>query len=139
MDHQQHAALTQDQIDRVNGLFLGTATDEVHSIYGSIAATFGRVFESAGPATEIRFRVAESLASIDILERRITPLTDSNGRPAGERITFRQVAWFRVDGQMFTAAQMRDANPDDDALLAFVESAQVGDRFPAIVSCERVS
>lgn len=45
---------------------------------------------------------------------------------------------FLVDGAIYTEAQMLDANQDDDELRAWIERAEVGDAFPAIVSCERV-
>jgi len=47
--------------------------------------------------------------------------------------------WFRVDGALFTAAQMREANADDADLLGWLGNAQVGDRFAAFVPCERVA
>jgi hypothetical protein len=46
---------------------------------------------------------------------------------------------FNVDGHEYTLIQMRDANADDADMLAWLEGAEVGDRFPAFVECTRTA
>jgi hypothetical protein len=45
---------------------------------------------------------------------------------------------FSVEGRAYTLAEMLDANSDDSELCEWLTSAQVGESFPAFVSCERV-
>ena len=47
---------------------------------------------------------------------------------------------FEVDGQTYDLASMREANRDDPDLLDWLDAAQVGEWFPAmVVACRRVS
>lgn len=48
-------------------------------------------------------------------------------------------AQFTVDDHACTLADLLAANADDDALCEWAQAAAIGDRFPAIVECVRVS
>ncbi len=46
---------------------------------------------------------------------------------------------FRVDGHLTSYAELIDANHDDEDLCRWAPAAQVGEVYPAFVSCERVA
>lgn len=46
---------------------------------------------------------------------------------------------FEVEGEVYSLSSMQSVNNDDADLCAWLLSCEVGDVFPAIVSCRRVS
>lgn len=46
---------------------------------------------------------------------------------------------FLIDGNRCTEAELLAANADDVELCEWARAAQIGERFPAFVQCERVS
>jgi hypothetical protein len=46
---------------------------------------------------------------------------------------------FEVDGTQYTLSSMLEENRDDEALCDWLRTAQIGDFFPALVFCVRVS
>jgi hypothetical protein len=45
---------------------------------------------------------------------------------------------FEVDGTEYGLPEMLEANLDDEPLCAWLRSARVGERFPALISCVRL-
>lgn len=46
---------------------------------------------------------------------------------------------FEVDGTNYTQAEMLKANADDEPLCEWLRTAEIGDCFPALLSCVKVS
>lgn len=54
-----------------------------------------------------------------------------NAQPAAPKV-------FRVDGAEYSLAEMLKANADDEAFCEWLETAAIGERFPALMPCRRV-
>lgn len=46
---------------------------------------------------------------------------------------------FDVNGTPYTQAEMAAENADDEALCEWLDTAKVGETFPAFIPCERVA
>lgn len=49
-----------------------------------------------------------------------------------------ETAVFKVDGELFPIAEMLSANADDEGFCEWAVDAEIGDRFPGFIPCERV-